>query len=218
MRLVVATLTFAALAGCGSNGGSGSPAPGADAAATPDASVTSDTPAATDARASTNMYPPGPYGSRTCARFEPFTLNRCDGTPWSFAQDDFFTSTATVVIIGAVWCVPCQMEARQIESELGPYRERGVRIVQILVQNADRTAITSGPCQAWVDRYQLQIPELMDPQQTLQPYYPGLAFPGNIIVDRNGRIRYRAYGTEAGLTAIKGALDEVLAAPDTCTQ
>ncbi len=218
-RPAAAVLTFAALAlsACGSSGGAPTPSASPDAATSPDATAPTDTTAAVDAPATTNVYPPGPYGSRTCARFEPFTLNRCDGTPWSFNQDDFFTSSATVVIISAVWCVPCQMEARQIESQLGPYRDRGVRIVQILVQNADHTAITSGPCQAWVDRYQLQIPELMDPEQRLQPYYPGLAFPGNIIVDRQGRIRYRAYGTETGLTAIRSALDDVLANPTTCT-
>lgn len=218
MRSVVVAFTLAALAltGCGSD--TTTPAAQPDAAtadATTNVDAAVDAPAADTGPART--YPAGPYGSRTCARFEPFTLNQCDGTPWNFAQDDFFTSTATVVIIGAGWCVPCQMEARQIESELGPYRERGVRIVQVLVQNPDRTAITPAFCNTWVNRYGLTIPELMDPQQTLQPYYPGLAFPGNLIVDGRGVIRYRAYGTETGLTAIKAALDDVLANPNTCT-
>lgn len=217
MRFINATFAFVALMGCGASSGSGSPGPRTDAAAAPDAAVMPDTPAAGDVATPVVTYPPGPYGTRICARFEPFTLDRCNGTPWSFANDGWAETSATVVIISAVWCVPCQMEARQIESELGPYRDRGVRIVQILVQNADRTAITPGPCQAWVDRYQLQIPELMDPEQILQPYYPGLAFPGNLIVDHSGRIRYRAYGSEAGLNAIKVALDDVLARPDTCT-
>lgn len=218
MRSVVMFTLAAALVGCGGSGGNTGPATtGPDAAVSPDVVVAADAPAVTDTPASTNVYPAGPYGSRTCARFEPFTLNTCDGVPWRFDQSDFFSSQATVVIIGAGWCVPCQNEARQIESELGPYRDRGVRIVQVLVQNPDRTAITGSFCNTWVTRYGLTIPELMDPEQILQPYYPGLAFPGNLIVDRRGLIRYRAYGTETGLTAIKRALDDVLANPDTCT-
>jgi hypothetical protein len=63
----------------------------------------------------------------------------------------------------------------------------------------------------------LTHPVLMDPQQTLAPFYPGLAFPGNLIVDRQGRIRYRQFGSEMQLTSIRAALDEVLANPDTCT-
>ena len=219
MKLAVTfTLSALVLAGCGDSGGTGPSTTGPDAATVDvvatDAAV--DNAPATDT-APANVYPAGPYGSRTCARFQPFTLNTCDGTPWRFDQDDFFTSEATVVIIGAGWCVPCQMEARQIETELGPYRDRGVRIVQVLVQNPDRTAITGAFCNTWVSRYGLTIPELMDPEQALQPYYPGLAFPGNLIVDRRGLIRYRAYGTETGLTAIKAALDDVLANPTTCT-
>ncbi len=217
MRSVVIFTLAAALAGCGSSNTTGTGTTGPDASVSPDVVATPDTTPAADVPATTNVYPPGPYGSRTCARFEPFTLNTCDGEPWRFNQDDFFASTATVVIIGAGWCVPCQNEARQIETELGPYRDRGVRVVQVLVQNPDRTAITPAFCNTWRTRYGLTIPELMDPEQALQPYYPGLAFPGNLIVDRRGVIRYRAYGTETGLTAIKRALDDVLANPDTCT-
>ena len=218
MRSVVVAFTLAALAlsGCGSNEGTSTPAP-VDAATTPDVTATPDAAAPVDAAPPAPTYPPGPYGSSVCRRFQPFTLNQCDGTPWSFASDEFFTATATVVIIGAVWCVPCQMEARQIEAELSSYRERGVRVVAVLVQNADRTAITANSCTAWVNRYGLTSPMLMDPQQRLQPYYPGLAFPGNLIVDGRGVIRYRGYGTETGLTAIKAALDDVLANPTTCT-
>jgi len=57
----------------------------------------------------------------------------------------------------------------------------------------------------------------MDPRQTLSPFYPNLAFPGNIIIDRQGRIRFRQYGTEMSLSSIRAAVDEVLANPDTCT-
>ena len=218
MRSVVVAFTLAALAlsGCGSNEGTSTPAP-VDAATTPDVTVTPDAAAPVDAAPPAPTYPAGPYGSSLCRRFEPFTLNTCDGEPWNFAGADFFTSPATVVIIGAGWCVPCQMEARQIESELAMYREQGVRVVQVLVQNPDRSAITPAFCNTWRTRYGLTIPELMDPQQTLQPYYPGLAFPGNLIVDARGVIRYRGYGTETGLTAIKAALDDVLANPTTCT-
>jgi peroxiredoxin len=152
-----------------------------------------------------------------CARLEPFTLNQCDGTPWSLAGDDFFENNVTLLIISAGWCVPCQREAQVLMREVvEPYRDRGVRVVTIMVQDPNRTAITPAFCNTWRTRYNLDIPVLMDPQQQLSPFYPGLAFPGNLIVDRQGRIRWRQYGTEMSLSAIKAAVDEVLAEPNVC--
>lgn len=221
MRFALTTAFAAfALAACGTT--PTTPAPTTDAAVTADAAADASTPpdAAAPADAATGpQYPAGPYGSRVCARFEPFTLNRCNNEPWAFAENNWSESAATVIILSAVWCVPCQNEARVLEAQLvRPYADRGVRVVTVLVQNSDRTAITSGQCTAnWQNRFMLTHPVLMDPQQTLAPFYPGLAFPGNLIVDRQGRIRYRQFGSEMQLTSIRAALDEVLANPDTCT-
>jgi len=69
-------------------------------------------------------------------------------------------------------------------------------------------------CNTWVTRYNMQIPMLQDPRFTLQPFVPNAAFPGNVIVDRQGRIRWRQYGTDMSLTAIRAAIQEVLDHPD----
>ena len=221
------TLAFAfalstlALAGCGDSGTTGvtpAPATGTDAGtvaaadtgvvATPDAGVTPPAEA----------YPAGPYGSRVGALFRSFTLTACnregDEAQWSFDGPDFFTSQLTLISISAAWCVPCQRESAQMEAELvRRYAGQGVRIVQLLVQNVDRSAITAPTCRAWATRYGLSFPELMDPMFITQPFVPNTAFPGNIIVDRCGRIRWREYGSENGLTSMRTAIDEVLADP-----
>jgi hypothetical protein len=88
-----------------------------------------------------------------------------------------------------------------------------VRFVQLLVQNTDGSAISPATCRSWATRYGITFPELMDPMFITQPFVPMTAFPGNIIVDRCGRIRWRQYGSETGLTSIRTAIDEVLADP-----
>lgn len=40
------------------------------------------------------------------------------------------------------------------------------------------------------------------------------AFPGNVIIDRQGRIRWREYGADMSLTSIRNAIEDVLARPD----
>ena len=163
-------------------------------------------------------YPAGPYGSSVGRLFRPFALTACNRTgdeaTWRFDGPEFFTSSLTVISIAAAWCVPCQRESSQIQAQIiDRYAGQHVRFVQILVQNVDGSAITAPTCSGWATRYGITFPELMDPMFITQPFVPMTAFPGNIIVDRCGRIRWRQYGAETGLTLIRTAIDEVLADP-----
>ena len=212
LSVVVAAL---ALSGCGSDDGT----PGNTTAT--DAGVAADTgtQSAVDAGAPTQMYPAGPYGSRVGALFEPFALTACNRegaeANWRFEQSGFWDNQLTIIMISAMWCIPCQNEAMQVERELVQrYAGRGVRFVQILVQDPQRRAISPSQCNNWVNRYGLSFPVLMDPQFITQPFVPMAAFPGNVIVDRRGRIRWREYGSERGLVSIREAIDEILANPE----
>ena len=211
MRSFVSLLPLAAiaLASCSSD-----PATPADSGTTPPPADSGVTPPPADVPAA-SMYPAGPYGSEINQRLRPFTLNTCGDTPWSFAGENWENSSMTVIIISAGWCVPCQREAAQIQGQLvEPFRDRGVRVIGVLVQDQNHNAINSAFCNTWVTRYNMQIPMLQDPRFTLQPFVPNAAFPGNVIVDRQGRIRWRQYGTDMSLTAIRAAIEEVLAHPD----
>jgi hypothetical protein len=89
-----------------------------------------------------------------------------------------------------------------------------VRIVMVLVQDANYRAITPSFCNTWVNRYSLTMPVLMDPTNVMGIYYPRGAFPANIVIDRRGRIRAQEYGSETGLSRIRGHIDDVLANPN----
>lgn len=224
MRSAAFALAFAlSLAACG-GGSTGTDNPvdsGVVVTDTPVAAV--DTPPApppppppADSGPPAQTYPAGPYGIAIGRTFEPFTLHSCNtNQDWHFDGPDFFESNLTVISIAAAWCVPCQRESSQIQSQIiERYAGMGVRFVQILVQNVDRTAISAGTCNAWVSRYGISFPELMDPTFLTSPYVPGNAFPGNVIVDRRGRIRWREYGSDTGLMSIRNAIDDVLAHPE----
>ena len=208
-------LSTFALAGCGGSGTTGV-TPTADAGSTAvDVGVT---PPTDTGVAAAETYPAGPYGSSVGRLFRPFSLTACNRTgdeaTWRFDGPEFFTSQLTVISIAAAWCVPCQRESSQIQAQIiDRYAGQGVRFVQLLVQNVDGSAITAPTCTGWATRYGITFPELMDPMFITQPFVPMTAFPGNIIVDRCGRIRWRQYGAETGLTSIRTAIDEVLADP-----
>lgn len=215
-----ATLAVSALlVACGS-GSSTQTTPPVDSGVVTDTPAPTDTPVQTDTPAADSTpvetYPAGPYGIGIGAVFEPFTLHACNtDQDWRFDSPDFYTTNLTVISIAAGWCVPCQRESSQIQAQIiDRYAGMGVRFVQILVQNADHTAITPSFCNTWVTRYGITFPELMDPRFVTQPYVPNTAFPGNIIIDRRGRIRWREYGSDMSLTSIRNAIDDVLAHPN----
>lgn len=225
MRFIVGALMLSlAATGCGSS--SSGPAATADSGTqtAADTGVVAaqdvpETPADAGSTMMTETYPAGPYGARIGALFEPFSLTACNRTgdeaTWRFDQPDFFTSNVTVVTVSAGWCVPCQMEARQMEAEIVQrYAGMGVRLVQVLVQDAQYRAIDRPFCNTWVARYGLTFPVLMDPTNVMGIYYPRGAFPANIVIDRRGRIRAQEYGSETGLSRIRMHIEDVLANPN----
>lgn len=156
-------------------------------------------------------YPMGPYGTSLLKPFEPFTLDRCDGTEYMFFNQEFCDNNLTVISIAAGWCMPCINESRQLTSLVTEaYRDRGVRVIQVLVQDEGYRAPTGAYCQGWVDRFGLTNIELVDPIGVTQIYFPGNSLPSTIIVDRNGLIRFRENGSTEGLTSLTAELDRLL--------
>lgn len=165
-----------------------------------------------------STYPAGPYGSAIGARFQPFALTACNRTgadaTWRFDGPDFFTSAVTVVAIAAAWSVPDQRQTAMLQSQIADYYDgRGVRVVQVLAQGPDTAPANAAACSAWVARYGIRFPELIDPAFVTRPFAE--AFPAVVLVDRCGRIRWRVYGADASLGALRAAIDDVLSSAPT---
>jgi len=159
--------------------------------------------------------PAEPYGTQEGRNFRPFTLNRCDGTPFEFYGDaeGFCDASFTVLTMAAGWCGPCRLETEQLQTELVEgYAARGVRVVQAIIQDNDYAAPDGPFCDGWVAQYGLTNPVVLDPTQVTQIYFPAGSLPATLIVDSHGVIRHREYGTSTGLRTIRAALDALLAA------
>ncbi len=199
--LVLAPLAF----GCG---GPNPPSTEVDAATPPSAD-------AAVARACERV-PTDSFGSRQGRHLEDFTLPQCDGTDYSFYNEDFCSPdhTLTVVSIAAEWCVPCQQESAQLTDRIVlPYRDRGVRLIQVLVQNQSYGPPDLDLCSRWVARFHLdQSVELIDPLGVVAPAFPSDGLPSTLVVDETGTILFREDGTSDGLVTLRAELDRALAA------
>jgi len=158
--------------------------------------------------------PPPPYGTAVGRTLAPFTLQQCDGTDYSFYNEEWCDPATrfTVISIAAGWCGPCILESRQLTAEISiPYAPRGVRLIQIITQTEDYSAPDLAYCDGWVETFGLINIELIDPAQVTGIYFPDNALPSTIIVDEMGTIRFRENGVSEGLISLKAKLDELLA-------
>jgi peroxiredoxin len=154
------------------------------------------------------VYPAGPYGVQVGDVLAPFSYQDCDGKPVTLAE---VLSQGDVVLFNVAtgWCPRCTAETSKIETALHQaYCARGLRIVQVLTEDAQSNPASASFCAEWRARYGLTYPVLIDPGHTTAPYFAGGAQPLNLLVDRLGVIRYRSVGVQAqGLpAAIEGLL------------
>ena len=157
-------------------------------------------------------YPGPPYMTGEGRTFEPFTLNQCDGTSYDFVNQEFCDSSMTVISIAAGWCQPCIIESTQLTEQITErFRDDGVRVIQILVQNEMFLEPTPEFCVNWVERFGLTNIELLDPAQLTNIYFPSDSLPATIIVDREGIIRFRENGATEGLISLRTKIEQLLA-------
>ena len=158
---------------------------------------------------------PTTTGTEVGRGFRNFTLTACDGSSYSFYNEDFCEAEYTLVIASAGWCGPCIRETQVLEEDLTAiYAERGVRVIQVLIQKADYSAPDTDYCQTWRDTYDLdQTIELIDPAQQTGIYFPAGSLPSSLIVDSEGTIVWRGYGassTGSAVSHITAELDALL--------
>ncbi len=82
-----------------------------------------------------------------------------------------------------------------------------MRVLQVIIQNPDRTTGTPEFCRAWKSRYGLTNRMLVDPAGSVRRYASG-DLPGAFIFDRNGRVRF--VGRAASLSTIRYHIEAIL--------
>jgi len=95
-----------------------------------------------------------------------------------------------VVILNfwATWCPPCRSEMPAVEEIHQTYRDQGLAVVAINVQQSE------GQIQAFVDEMGLTFPVLPDRDGSVSKRYRVASLPTAFVIDRTGTIREIAVG------------------------
>lgn len=134
----------------------------------------------------------------------PFALTTFGGTPLSL---EALRGRVVVVNFWASWCVPaCYEEAPVLEQAWRDYKERGVTMVGINIQDKDEAA------RKFMSQFQFSFPNAMDTSGKVAVDYGVYGVPETFFIDKKGRIRERKVGAVSDET-IRGHVERLLAEP-----
>ena len=141
----------------------------------------------------------------TAARLQPaapaFTLPTFDGEVLTLAQ---YRGRPVVVNFWASWCPPCRAEAPVLERIWETYREAGVLVVGVDIQDVEADA------RAFLQEHTITYPNVRDAEGTTTAAYRVSGLPAIFLIAGDGTMARRKMGpiTEPELVAW---VDELLA-------
>lgn len=126
---------------------------------------------------------PSPLVGRPAA---PFTLTTFDGQPASL---EGFRGRVVVLNFWASWCYPaCYEEAPILEAGWRAYRDRGVVVLGVDIQDTEAAA------RRFIAQFGLTFPNAPDPSGRVSIDYGVYGVPETFVIDRRGVIRAKHVG------------------------
>jgi cytochrome c biogenesis protein CcmG, thiol:disulfide interchange protein DsbE len=122
-----------------------------------------------------------------------FILPDLDDRPWSLADH---RGKVVLMNFWATWCPQSRYEAPGLVRLSERFSARGLDAVGVSLDSGDPLHVRE-----WVSRYQIRYPILIPPEHS--PLLSGVTVPLTLLIDRQGHIARRYYGTvtEAELSA-----------------
>jgi len=136
------------------------------------------------------------YGFRTDPRAVPSPLIEKQAPPFSLSlfdggrlDLDSLRGKVVVVNFWASWCYPaCYEEAPVLQGGWRAYKDKGVVIVGVNVQDTEQAA------REFMRRFQYSFPNGVDPKGRISINYGVYGIPETFFLDTEGRIVYKHVG------------------------
>ena len=144
---------------------------------------------------------PSPLVGRPAAAF---TLTTFDGAAVDLTQ---LRGQVVVVNFWASWCVPaCYDEAPSLERAWQAYRERGVVLIGVNIQDKEE------PARRFLAQFRHTFPNAPDPSGRVSVDYGVYGVPETFFIDRKGRVRFKQVGAVTD-ELLKQHVETLLAEP-----
>lgn len=121
-----------------------------------------------------------------------FSLQDLDGKEYRLR--DLRGKRVVHLVFWATWCVPCVEEVPHLRKVYDEYKDQGLEIFGIVVpMNQTKEGVRE-----FVKRFRMSYPILWDEGMALMDRYRIDAIPRNILIGRDGVIRYTGTGLPQG--------------------
>lgn len=115
-----------------------------------------------------------------------FTLEDLKGSKISLSN---LSGKVVLLNVWATWCGPCKREIPDFIEAYEQYKDKGLEIIGISVDRISQSKVLQ-----FTEKYKINYPVAMTTSKLTKDYGPFPAIPVTIIIDRNGKIRYRKIG------------------------
>ncbi len=89
------------------------------------------------------------------------------------------------IVVGAVWCAPCQQEARSVLPEKHDILDPIGGTIFFVLADTDQPGVpaTAQDLERWTQTFDTDFPAALDPDYALGAVIKADAFPANILID-----------------------------------
>ena len=114
-----------------------------------------------------------------------FKLKNLDG---EFVSLSDFKGQVVMINFWATWCPPCRKEMPSMQRAWEQYQKNDIMMLAVHI-GGDVDEIWS-----FVSEYNLDFPVLIDGNSKVSNAWPILGIPTSFVIDKQGKIAYRAIG------------------------
>jgi peroxiredoxin len=113
----------------------------------------------------------------------PFKLLMVDGK--ELELESFAKDKVTLLVFGATWCPACRHEVPILKEYYNDLKNDGLKVLGIDVQESKKKV------NSFVEKNQINYPLALDSNAKVAMLYKVVGIPLNVILDKNGVIRYK---------------------------
>lgn len=124
-----------------------------------------------------------PAEKAEAAQAPGFSIKDLQGNTLTLAD---YKGKVLVLNFWATWCPPCRREIPDLIEAYKALKGEGLEILGLSVDE-----ITAAALLDWVKRTGINYPVALATGEMIKDYEPGDYIPATIIIDRQGRIRFR---------------------------
>ncbi len=101
--------------------------------------------------------------------------------------EKFAKDKVTLLVFSATWCHACRHEIPVLKEYYDELKDKGLKVLSIDIQESKKAV------RKFVEKFQINYPVVLDTSGSVARRYNIVGIPLNIVMDKNGVIRYKEH-------------------------